>query len=163
MSNPARSSDLEVAEDIVFIRRTWKAQRAGWVVLALVILGAVSGLFGAGPASRATVEGAGFAVEYERFARRLAPTELRIRLGAAPGGGDARVAIANRFLDEVEMRRVTPPPLRAERGPDRTVYVFAGNPDTIVFAFRHARGGRAEGDVAVSGAEALAFATLVHF
>jgi hypothetical protein len=59
---PAPSSQFQIDEDLNFQRREWKIQRAGWVTMALVIIAALLGVFGAGPLSSATIETEGVAL-----------------------------------------------------------------------------------------------------
>ena len=68
---------LELHQDPRFTRRIAAIQRAGWVVMGLVIAAALLGLFGAGPLSRATAEAADgtLRLEYDRFGRLSAPGE----------------------------------------------------------------------------------------
>ena len=71
----------------------WALQRIGWAVMALVVLVGLVGLFGTGPLSRATAgeeEAPLFVEEYERFARFMLPTTLRVRLDPM-GQGEARL------------------------------------------------------------------------
>ena len=162
MSKPARKGDLEVADDLAFLRRTWKVQRAGWILIALVLLAAVAGVFGSGPVGTASTEAASLALDYARFARRDSPEELRVQGRRSPTGDGVAIGIANRFLDAVEIEAVSPPPLRAERAADRTVYVFARAPGEVRFSLRYKRLGRVHGDVAIGGGEAVAFSTFVY-
>jgi hypothetical protein len=162
MSKAPRSGKLDVDEDTTFTRRMWKAQRAGWAVFGLVVAAGLAGLLGSGPASEAAAQNATIAIDYARFARRLSPAELRVRALAPPGADGLRVAVANSFLDAVEVSAVKPSPLRVERGAEASVYVFAGAPGTIVVSLRYPQAGRVEGRVSVAGFSPLAFATLVY-
>lgn len=76
-------NDLEVDQDLAFERKSWAAQRIGWGVMTLAIVAALAGLLGSGPASRTraeTPDGA-IAVEYDRFVRANAPTDLDVSVG----------------------------------------------------------------------------------
>ena len=55
MSSMQRVGDLEIEQDHDFQRRSWRLQRAGWIVLSLVLLAGLLGLFGSGPLAHATV------------------------------------------------------------------------------------------------------------
>lgn len=75
--------------------------RAGWTLLALILLAALAGLLGPGPlSSRTACAGPAFCVEYERFIRNHAPAELRIRLTHG-GGGPIRLVLGRQFLKAI--------------------------------------------------------------
>jgi hypothetical protein len=162
MSKARPAGDLDVAEDPGFLHRMWTVQRAGWVALALVVAAGLAGLFGSGPASDATARNTAVAIDYPRFARRLAPAELRVRTIAASSADGLRLAVANSFLDAVEVEAVKPPALRVERGAEQSVYVFAGAPRTVVLSLRPLQVGRVEGSVSLAGFSPLAFRTFVY-
>ena len=130
MSKPARIGDLDIAQDIRSLNRAWKVQRAGWIVIALLLLAALAGLFGSGPVGDAREEAAALRVDYVR--------------------------------DAVDVDAVSPPPLRVERGSERTVFVFAGSPGEARFSIRHRTAGRVDGTIGVDGGQAVAFSTFVY-
>ena len=79
---PQTPPDIELAEDMEFQRKNWRAERIGWAVLAFILLAAALGLFGQGPLG-GTVVAAGddsLSLTYERFWRLSSPT----RLGGEP-------------------------------------------------------------------------------
>jgi hypothetical protein len=51
-----RAGDLEVEQDLDFQQRTWALERAGWIVMLLIIAAALAGFFGGGPLSPTTSE-----------------------------------------------------------------------------------------------------------
>jgi hypothetical protein len=119
-----------VAEDAVFERRSWQAQQIGCVLIGLTILGALAGLLGSGPLSRAVAgaDPAALRVEYARFARASAPGVLRIHVPARAVADVFGVTVSRPYLDSVRVDAVTPPPLRVEARGDEVLYVFAGRP-----------------------------------
>ena len=65
-----RVDGLQLEEDASFRRRAWAVQRAGWALMALLLLGAILGLLGSGPLSTATADVPGLMrIEYQRFAQ----------------------------------------------------------------------------------------------
>jgi hypothetical protein len=154
-----RVDDLEIDQDLTFVRRSWAVQRVGWVGIGIVLAVALAGGFGSGPLSRqrAVVPGL-LEVDYPRFVRYEAPQTLTVRLaGPALGGPEARVWIDRRYLDDARIESVTPPPLRVETGTDRLVYVFSllggAEPVTISIVLQPQHIGATAGRIGVAGDE----------
>src|SRR5437763_389442 len=106
MGEIPRVGDLEVGQDLDFLRRAWVLQRVGWGVLALLVLAAVLGLVGPGPLCRAVeADSAGLLrLEYERFEHL--ETNATLRLHLAPGvaqEGKVRLALSQDYLRGVEL------------------------------------------------------------
>jgi hypothetical protein len=117
---------LEVSEDLRFQHRTWRVQRVGWVVLALIVLAALAGLSGPGPLSNREATTDDLKVEYERFVRHGAQTELQVSIDAsALRSGQASISISRDYLDSFNLQHVTPSPVRVQAGEDALKYVFA--------------------------------------
>lgn len=121
-----RHGTLEIDEDLPFLRRSWQVERAGLALFALLVLAGFLGLFGEGALSRTSVRsGEGtLSLEYLRFARRGATTELRISLAPA-GEGSARLWIGHGYLHEVEVTAITPEPQSVQSTQDGVVYDLA--------------------------------------
>ena len=153
MAKPHRAArDLEVAEDFAFQRRSWRAQRAGWVLIALIVAAAAAGLMGDGPLSEASVTSGAGVVRFERIARAHAPLEWRVR-GAAAANGTLRVAIDSALLRDLKVESIVPVPMRLDSGPDRLAYVFHAPPGTqvdVTLRLRAVAAGRLEGGVALN-------------
>ena len=123
-----RIGDLELDQDLDFQRRQWRLERAGWVLIALVVALAALGLFGTGPISSATAGGGeeGLTVEYQRFVRRQGQLELVIGIDARhASNGQVALRIDGDYLASVRIQEVSPEPVEVRAdGADR-VYVFA--------------------------------------
>lgn len=160
---------LELKEDIAFERGVWRFQRAGAAGMGVFIAAALLGLFGAGAAStvrRRSADG-GAAAEYQRFARRLAPTELRLELRAdQPRDGKVTVLVDRGYLERFEIQKITPRPEAELAGPDGVRYRFAvaagDEPSRIAFGLRGRRFGRARGFVGVDGRPAAPIRQFVY-
>ena len=76
-------------------------------------------------------------VDYDRFARLSSPMSLDVTFDA--GVGARTVALASTWLEDVELRGVTPQPARTRVTADRSVFTFDVAP-----------GGRVRFDVAPS-------------
>lgn len=76
-----RHGNLDIEEDLPFQQRTWKVERVGWILMALIALASVLGLIDKGPLSQnrkgdpSTLE-----VQYNRFIHLETPAQLRVRL-----------------------------------------------------------------------------------
>ncbi|MDQ3669061.1 MAG: hypothetical protein M3377_02105 [Actinomycetota bacterium] len=118
------TGELELEQDLSFQRWQWRVERAGWGLLALVILAAFLGLIGGyGPlrTASASADGDALRLEYDRFVRLRAATELRFL--ASPdlvGGGELEVFLTSDYADEIEIASITPGPDTVTRTPDQT-------------------------------------------
>jgi hypothetical protein len=120
---------MEVNADVNFQQRVWTAQRIGWSVIAALIVAALAGVFGVGPASRASAESPGLRLDYERFARWQRPTVLRFALA---DGRPAELALARRYLEFFRIEQITPEPSEVASSGPWLVYRFAGAGPVIV-------------------------------
>ena len=129
MAEQARS--LEINEALEFQNRFMRVQRVLAIVAVLVLLVAVAGVFGTGPLAHATTTGTrGLRVDYDRFVRAEASTDLVVTL---PGGkGKTNVAIDNGYLDKTEIGQVSPEPSDVTALPDRTIYTVQQTPPSHV-------------------------------
>jgi hypothetical protein len=157
-----RHGDLEIAEDLPFQRREWLAERVAWAVMALLIAAALSGLFGTGPLSRTTAgdEAGPIWLEYERFARLLAPAPLRVHLG--PGASreeTVQVWIDRQYIDSLELQQVMPSPDSMEVGLERLIFTFrlaeGGGAAMITFNMRPIHVGSLSGQVGLINVPAV--------
>jgi hypothetical protein len=140
MSNRQRFGDLEVNEDLTFQQWEWRLQRIGWVVMGVIILAGLVGVFGQGPLSKVTAgePGTPLRVEYERFMRYQAPTQLRIHLGIrAAQDGKVRLQVSREYMENMQIEHITPEPQSVEMGPDDVYYLFSvtnsERPTTVTF------------------------------
>lgn len=112
MSDSEHSADID--EDYRFQQRTWRAERLCWFVVLLILAGALAGLFSGGILGRAEAVGADgrFKVEYDRFARRKAPSSLEIRVDGDDIGGETTLRLSSSLLENFEIERIRPRPAR---------------------------------------------------
>jgi hypothetical protein len=169
MGQTRRIDDLELDQDLAFTQREWRFQRVGWIVIGLFLLGTLAGLFGTGPLSSARVEGqqADVRMEYPRLARVEAPAVLRMEVGPGVGQeGTVRLWLDLDYLENVEIRQVTPQPEQVEEGPDRLTFSFriadAAMPATVTFHVRPERVGLLRGQFGLTDQEALTFTQWVY-
>ena len=131
-----RVGSLEVEQDLGLQRHMWRVQRAGWVVMALLVLAAAAGLTGSGPLSQASagMRGGPLWLGYDRFLHAEGLATLQVHLGESNGNGtksgegQRRIWISRAYLEKVPIERSVPEPERVEVGADRVTYVFAEAP-----------------------------------
>jgi hypothetical protein len=160
---------LQLEQDPRFQRRSWYAERAGWAVMALAVIGALAGLFGSGPLSgarTASVRGE-LAVEYQRFARSKAPVTLRLEFSEQVARrGQVRLWIARGYLEAMKVEHILPEPAQVEVAGERLVYVFAlgaaGGGGSVSFRLKPDGFGMVRGSAGVEGGEEVRFRHLVY-
>ncbi len=107
----AISGEFEINQDLQFQRRMWKAERIGWIAMAVLLAGALLGLFGNGPMSWITTSNDSLIVEYQRFGRQQSALQLRVYLRAGLSNKDNLFFELNRaFVANVQVMRITPKP-----------------------------------------------------
>ena len=169
MASQQGASDLLLEQDLDFQRREWAIQRAAWLVFLAIVLAAVLGLFGSdglvSDAAAGEKDGPLF-LEYQRFERYHAPTELTVQVG--PGvarEGAVRLWLDSGYAQGIEIESVLPEPEAVEVGSDRLTYVFqVSNPDeptTIALQFRHSQFPRQRGRLGIDGGPELSFTQIV--
>ncbi|ABG03678.1 hypothetical protein Rxyl_0708 [Rubrobacter xylanophilus DSM 9941] len=154
MEGDGRVRDIELAEDLGFQERMWRAQRISWAVMAALALAALLGLFGGGPLAGASAGGGEVSVpEYERFVRFGSPTTLRVRLEPPAGGGEVRLWVEQGYLEGVRLQRITPEPAGAEAARGGVLYTFraSGGPAVVTFDLEPDRAGLLEGSLRSGG------------
>jgi hypothetical protein len=133
------SRKYPVREHMRFQRRLWVVERAGWLVLALIMLLALLGLFGTGVLSNATVSAGSLTVEYDRFERATRVSQFIFQFAPSPNG-ERRLRLNRVFQDNYEIASIQPPPAKSSAdGLDLTFSAPAGSPARIVI-WAHAQG-----------------------
>ena len=96
--------DLELVQDLALEEREWTIQRIGWLLMALVVVSALLGLFGAGPLSSRVIASRDgrFKLEYDRFERYQSPSRLLVQL-RANGQAKARIWLSRNFIESVKV------------------------------------------------------------
>ena len=125
MGEPHRVGLIEVDQDLGHARSLWRVQRAGGVIMLLIVLGAILGLFGHGPLANGQVRTDGLTVDYDRFARHGATSSLRAE--AAPRllrGDTLKLWLTRKYLDGLEIESVIPEPERVETRGDLVLFTF---------------------------------------
>jgi len=119
-----RYGRLQIEEDMGFQRRSWQAERLGWLILVLIVLASILGLIDKGPLSKIRRGDAGtLELEYERFIHRDTPVQLHVRL---PIAGPFSVQLPFAYVEKVEISRIVPEPQEVASHGGVVTYSFAG-------------------------------------
>jgi hypothetical protein len=117
--------DLERDRDLRFQRREWTVQRGGWLIMGAIIVAALIGLLGAGPLSSATAETGPLQLQYGRFERRHAPSELEVSIaGGADNRDQIEIWLSTDYVGRIEITSIAPEPEEVSVAGDRVVYRF---------------------------------------
>jgi hypothetical protein len=133
----------------IFHRREWFVQRSAWVVMTAVIAAAIAGVFGGGPLANARVAIGDGHMEYERFVRKRADTEWRIKPAHHTAAGRFRVSIDTSLLEHYEVTSIVPEPQATQLAFGQAVFEFdlGSNPADIVFHLEPEQVGPSSGEV----------------
>ncbi|MDP9363841.1 MAG: hypothetical protein M3Q10_06385 [Chloroflexota bacterium] len=168
MASVERVGDLEVGQDLGFQRREWAVQRVAWVVAALIGVAALLGVLGSsGPFAHGLAEEGGLRVDYLRFERRHAPTELRIE--AAPASaqqGQLLLWLDRSYVRSLEIDQIEPEPDQVEAAGERVVFTFLvadpNQPNEIAVPMQHDDWGVKTGRLGLVGGPEVAFRQVVY-
>lgn len=154
-----------IREDMVLQRRVWRAERTGWVVMALLLLAALLGAFSHGLLSDATVAGSdgNLRVDYERFAHKTARSHFVITLARAPQ--EAQIRLSPSFLQFYDIEMLYPEAVRSSAGAGGLDLVFAPSAAgdlSIHIAVRPKRFGIASLAVEANGQERTDFTQFIY-
>lgn len=119
---------LELDERPDLHRRGWFWQTTLWILFAAFIAAGSIGVFGGGPVAQRTEgqKGSHAWIEYDRFARRMAPMQLELHW-KAPSTGVSVVQIPVRYLRHFHAEAIDPQPAAVSVHQDMIQYSFAGN------------------------------------
>lgn len=122
MAAKAKTTGLQINEDMDFQRLEWRIERIGWVIVALVVIAALLGLLGNGPLSAAVKTSGSLQVEYDRFLHRDAPSNYRIHF--KPRDDDTAIHLNSQFLEAVKLDQIVPQPSEVELAIDGVTLHF---------------------------------------
>jgi len=115
-----------VREDMRLQYAFWAWERAMWVVMAIILVLALSGVLARGALSHTTVSdpGGGLSLTYERFQRATAVSRYVAKI-SAPNGGETALRLGSSFHDKFQVADIEPRPIRSSAGPRGLELVFA--------------------------------------
>ena len=102
------SRHYPVREDMRFQRRSWIAERAGWIVLAVIALAGLTGIFGTGPLSWQVARSGTLTVHYDRFQRRTRLAAFRFDV-AHTTGPELTLTLGGGFARDFDISSIAPP------------------------------------------------------
>jgi len=154
-----------IQEDMPFQRRTWIAERIGWVIMGALLLAALAGLFFHGPLSHtiARTSDNAIAVEYERFVHKTARTDFRIRADGI--SREILVRLGPSFVASLDIEVMMPKPVRSSAGNQGLELVFAPSSaaDLLIhIGARPKRSGLMRTQIAIEGRDPLNIAQLIY-
>lgn len=170
MAKPQKVGSIEISEDMPFQERSWRVQRFGWAIMVLITLAALAGVFGGGPLAYASVgtTASGLNVQYEKFTRLRAESELAARISPDAAGADStvRLWIDRLWLDGFEVKSITPEPEKTELISDQVVYTFRLTPGSAPGQVRLSLEGRtlgiSQGRVGLDGGPTYKFTQVIY-
>lgn len=111
-SDELRDRTYPVQEFMDVQRRHWRLERVGWVLFLLVVL---LGLFSRGALSLTVSQSAdgALAVEYQRFERKSAASQMIVKVRAEPGEV-VQLEITGDLMDKFTIEGMQPAPLGSE-------------------------------------------------
>jgi hypothetical protein len=132
--------ELDIDEDIELESANWKVQRVAWVLMAIFVLAALLGFTGDGgignlQSLKAGDSTEGLEVEYERFVRRSAPAEIKVKLHPSASGSLTDLQISKDFYEKLQVDKVVPEPAEVYTHEQGITYRFtsANQPFSITF------------------------------
>src|SRR5262249_50601386 len=105
-----------IPESIRLQNAFWAWERATWIVLAVILLIALTGLLAHGPLSKSTVTDGGLSLTYERFQRVTALARFNARI-LVSYGDEASLTLSPPFADNFQIPAMEPRPPPSTRGP----------------------------------------------
>jgi len=162
MDSDASVRDLTTPSHQSTVRGEYRAERAAWIVMSLILLAALLGGMGHGILSdrRAEAAGGSLRVEYSALERYQATCELRISVKPPPDADEpVRLSISRTLVDRIQLKHVSPPPAQVETVDNAVVLtlpaaaVREGRP--IICRFEHERYGPLAFDVGLAGGQSV--------
>ena len=132
-----------------------------------IVVAALIGLLGAGPLSSVTAESGPLQLQYTRFERRHAPTELELSIASSAVSQDqVEVWFSSDYLARIEITSMVPEPEAVSETDGRVIYRFSIDDQvqtpTIHFALEHDDPGPTTGHIGVIDGPELTFWQFVY-
>jgi hypothetical protein len=131
--------ELDIDEDIQLESTNWKVQRVAWVLMALFVLAALLGFTGDGSLNNLntkTAKAEGLELEYERFMRRDAPAEIKLKIPVRQD--ELSLQFGKDFYEKLQVEQVIPDPTEVYTHEQGITYRFAATqaPNSVTFYFK---------------------------
>ncbi|NKQ10831.1 hypothetical protein [Pseudomonas sp. SST3] len=159
------SRNYPIQEDMVLQSRMWKTERIGWTILIGIILITFTGVFSTGPLSRVIAQTAAgdIQVQYQRFERHGASTEIKINTRAGKDG-QVWLTLDGDMLESFTIESIQPEPISSESFGRGLRLRFQSGPEgrtTAYFSLRPSGLGLTESAVHADG-EHIAFTQFIY-
>ena len=169
MAEPRRTGSIDIGEDIDFQKRSWSVQRAGWVVMLLLVAAALLGVFGGGPLSDARAGDANLLrVDYDRFVRLESSEKITFTVGreAILDGSSVDLWVDREWLRAHEVNSIVPEPSETRVTADKVTYRFnvdsSGGASRIEFDLETKAMGVLKGRAGIARGNSLEFKQLAY-
>ncbi len=154
MAKIQRVGSLEIDQDLDFERRQWSVQRAAWVLFLVILLAGLAGLMGEGPLSGVEASNGSLTVQYDRFVRAHALTQIDVKLSpAATSAGQVTLWLSQDYLEKFELQGVMPEPAEMALANDKVLLRFVtdspAQPVTVIASLEPTSPGAAPGAIGV--------------
>jgi hypothetical protein len=162
-----RIGDLDIDQDITFQRKEWRVQRGAWLIVVLVLLLALSGLFGGGPLANASVSDTAnvLTVDHHRIDRLHSPSNISLKVVPAGTQPVLRLWISEDYLEGVEITNIHPEPSAMIPDGDRTILEFQladpGQTVNISLSIEHTEIGAPRAEIGVVDGPRVEFRQVV--
>jgi hypothetical protein len=162
MGSDASVRDLTTPEHQATMRGEYRAERAAWIAMALILLAALLGGLGHGILSDRRIQASdgSLSVEYSALERYQATCELRISVKPPPDADEpVRLSISRTLVDRIQLKHVSPPPAQVQTVDSAVVLTLPaaavrdGGP--IVCRFEHERYGPVAFDIGLVGGQSV--------
>ena len=132
-----------------------------------IIIAALIGLLGSGPLSSTTAEAGPLQLEYSRFERRHAPSELEVTVSNdAESQDQIELWISTDYITSTEITSIVPEPEEVSETDDRVVFRFSIDQQvqtpTIMIALEYDDPGSTTGRVGVMNGPELTFWQFIY-
>ncbi len=158
-----RVGNIQVDQDLDFQRKEWNIQRIGSAAMALILLAALLGLFGAkGPfaSTQAGKQGDPLWVEYQRFAHLISPNQFTVHISPQQiSGQKLQVILQGSLTDTYQIQQVVPQPDQVQVNGSQLIYSFnvqpSGQPVDIIYFFLPNVAGTQQSSFALPGGQSV--------
>ena len=157
-----------VLENMRLQNAFWASERATWIVLAVILLIALSGVLAHGPLSERTVTDGGLFILKQDIAATPEGVVALARFNArilVSYGDEASLTLSAPFADSFQIADIEPRPLRSSAGPQGLEFVFQAptTGELSVVLWAHPRSfGRFKLSAAAGPEGRVAFSILVY-
>jgi hypothetical protein len=146
--------ELEIEENMKGHRIFWVVKRAGRSIMLLTVTAALLGLFGDGRLSKKMQSRyPGFKLEYDHLLRYKKKYHLNCFLDTDKLPDTLKIWISHDYLNQIEIDRIQPEPLRWETGKNKVYFIFPVREKTsfqrITFALNAEKTGMTEGKIGI--------------